>query len=57
MRYPTIKVIRNRSSTTPGSRWKIEGLRDETGKRIRKFFASKDQADEWLREKRPELRT
>ncbi len=34
----------------------IEGLRDEKGRRIRKFFASRDDATEWLRDRRPELK-
>lgn len=40
----------------PNSKWAIEGLRDENGKRIRKFFPSRDAADEWLMQRRPELR-
>ncbi|MFT3783802.1 MAG: tyrosine-type recombinase/integrase [Nibricoccus sp.] len=40
----------------PGSEWVVDGLRDENGKRIRKFFSSRDAANEWLRQRRPELK-
>lgn len=36
--------------------WVVDGLRDENGKRIRKFFPSRDVANEWLSQKRPELK-
>ena len=36
--------------------WVVDGLRDERGKRIRKFFPSRDVANEWLSQKRPELK-
>lgn len=38
------------------TKWVVDGLRDENGKRKRKFFASRDAANEWLRERGPELR-
>jgi integrase len=41
---------------TPGSKWVVEGLRDEHGKRVRQFFPSRDAADDWLRDRRPDLR-
>lgn len=40
----------------PNSAWVIEGLRNEAGKRVRKFFESRDSANEWLKKRRPELR-
>jgi integrase len=39
------------------SAWVIEGMRDEMGKRVRKFFRSRDDANEWLMKRRPELRS
>jgi len=36
--------------------WVADGLRDEVNKRIRKFFPSRDAANEWLSQKRPELK-
>lgn len=36
--------------------WVIDGLRDENGQRKRKFFPSRDAANEWLAQRRPELR-
>ena len=39
------------------SAWVVEGLRDETGRRIRKFFRSREDANEWLKNRRPELRS
>ena len=30
------------------TKWIIDGLRDEHGKRKRKFFPSRDAANEWL---------
>jgi integrase len=39
----------------PETSWVVDGLRDENGKRKRKFFPSRDAANEWLRERRPEL--
>jgi integrase len=38
------------------TKWVVDGLRDETGARVRKFFSSRDAANEWLTQKRPELR-
>jgi integrase len=32
-------------------------MRDQLGNRIRKFFSSRDDGDEWLRRRRPELST
>lgn len=40
----------------PSAQWVIDGMRDEQGKRIRKFFPSRDAASEWLIQRRPELR-
>jgi len=40
----------------PNSTWQVDGLRDEGGKRMRKFFSSRDDANEWLKERRPQLR-
>ncbi len=40
----------------PKSQWVVDGLREENGRRIRRFFASRDAANEWLAERRPELR-
>lgn len=39
----------------PNSAWVVEGLRDQNGRRVRKFFASRDLANEWLLQRRPEL--
>jgi hypothetical protein len=39
----------------PNSAWVIEGMRDEGGKRVRKFFPSRDEANEWLRSRRPDF--
>lgn len=39
------------------SAWVVEGLRDERGRRIRKFFRSREDANEWLKNRRPELRS
>lgn len=36
--------------------WVVDGLRDEEGRRIRRFFPSRDAANEWLSQRRPELR-
>lgn len=55
MRYPQIKIVKNKGAKTPGSRWKIEGLRDTFGKRTRKFFRTKEDGEEWLRENRAQL--
>lgn len=49
--------MRNMSAKTPGSLWIVEGMRDQSGNRVRKFFGSRDDGDEWLRKKRPELST
>lgn len=38
------------------TKWVVDGLRDENGKRKRKFFPSRDAANEWLAQRRPELR-
>jgi integrase len=38
------------------TKWVVDGLRDENKKRIRKFFPSRDAANEWLMQKRPELK-
>ncbi len=38
------------------TKWVVDGLRDENGKRIRRFFASRDDANEWLAQRRPELK-
>ncbi len=38
------------------SKWCVDGLRDEQGARLRKFFPSRDEANEWLRQRRPELK-
>lgn len=38
------------------TKWVVDGLRDENKRRIRKFFPSRDAANEWLMEKRPELK-
>jgi integrase len=40
----------------PETKWVVDGLRDEQGKRKRKFFPSRDAANEWLAQRRPELR-
>jgi integrase len=42
---------------TPASRWVVEGLRDELGSRVRRFFPSRDEANEWLRNRRPEIQS
>lgn len=39
----------------PETKWVIDGLRDENGNRKRKFFSSRDAANEWLAQRRPEL--
>ena len=49
------RVIPNNTAKTPGSKWVVEGLRDQKGARIRKFFGTRDEGDEWLRKKRVEL--
>ena len=36
--------------------WVIDGLRDDAGRRVRKFFPSRDACNEWLAQRRPELR-
>lgn len=41
----------------PGSRWVVEGLRDASGKRTRRFFPSRDDANHWLRSRRGEMRS
>ncbi len=40
----------------PETKWVVDGLRDEHGKRKRKFFPSRDAANEWLTQRRPELK-
>lgn len=55
MRYPKIKIVKNKGAKTPGSKWKAEGLRDPSGKRTRKFFRTKEDGEEWLRENRAQL--
>jgi hypothetical protein len=35
----------------------VDGLRNERGVRIRKFFKSRDEANEWLRKWRPEIQS
>jgi integrase len=40
----------------PATAWVVDGLRDENGARKRKFFPSRDAANEWLAERRPELK-
>jgi integrase len=37
------------------SGWVVEGMRNQAGKRKRKFFQSRDAAAEWLKDRRPEL--
>lgn len=49
---PHVKRWKWGSDTT---KWVIDGLRDERGKRIRRFFPSRDEANEWLAQRRPEL--
>ena len=55
MRSTKPHVMRWKWAKTPASEWVIEGLRDQAGGRIRKFFRSRDAANEWLRSRRPEL--
>lgn len=38
------------------TKWVVDGLRDENGNRKRKFFPSRDAANEWLMQRRPELK-
>jgi site-specific recombinase XerD len=38
------------------TKWVVDGLRDENGKRVRKFFPARDAANEWLALRRPELK-
>ncbi len=56
MRIAKINIRQVVRPTGPNSKWLIEGLRDEAGKRIRKFFPNRDAAAEWLRLRRPELK-
>jgi integrase len=37
------------------SAWVVDGMRNESGKRVRKFFPSRDEANEWLRDRRPDF--
>ena len=37
------------------SRWVVDGMRDESGARLRKFFPTRLAAAEWLAGKRPEM--
>jgi len=55
MRISKPRIVENKGFKTPGSKWVIEGLRDQTGLRIRRFFPSRDDAGEWLRNRRTEL--
>jgi len=57
MRSTTPHVKRWKWGKTPASKWVVDGLRDESGQRLRKFFASRDDANEWLRNRRPDLRS
>ncbi len=41
----------------PDTKWVVDGLRDEDGKRKRKFFPSRDAANEWLARRRPEMQS
>ncbi len=41
---------------SPQTSWVVDGLRDQNGTRKRKFFPSRDAADAWLAERRPELK-
>jgi integrase len=38
-------TVHKTTCTTPGSQWKVEGLRGDDGKRRRKFFATRGQAE------------
>jgi integrase len=40
----------------PNSAWVIEGMRNADGKRVRKFFHARDAANQWLAQRRPELK-
>ena len=55
MRTPEIRVQRWKWGG-PKSTWVVEGLRNSLGKRVRRFFPSRDAANEWLKNRRPELR-
>jgi integrase len=55
MRTTKPVVRRWKWAKTANSKWSIDGLRNERGKRIRKFFPTREDADEWLRLRRSDL--
>lgn len=55
MRPIRLRVVSAKWSSSSKSKWAVEGLRNPEGKRVRKFFPTRDAADEWLRGRRGEL--
>jgi integrase len=57
MRSTKPHVKRWKWAKTPDSEWVVQGLRNQTGGRVRRFFKSRDDANEWLRNRRPEIKS
>ncbi len=56
MRTGKITIIECAWAKTNGSKWMVRGLRNSEGRPIRRFFKARDDTQDWLKERRPELR-